>query len=270
MKGTRYVCPHFVLRTRVHSVGSCETSTPVERGANRDGDVGKSTTEEGTGVHCTVARRRRGDARHRGGTESTLAGKVSVVAVEGGSVRAPRGGMTVLAASQTPTPAQNGRALLNGKDTAMRDKALREVLLRDLGRRRASVTEAAACPGEGGEDELEALGHREGSVLQVVVDGLAEVEVVAMVTLWRQRGNNVLLTILERVEAAREVVALWRGTTGATVKRGTALGSAVRGGGGIGSALRLGRGGGVKTGLHPLMVPGGLVSLRGRCEVVHP
>ncbi|GBG65074.1 hypothetical protein CBR_g49148 [Chara braunii] len=167
--------------------------------------------------------------------------------------------MTVLAASQTPTPAQNGRALLSGKNTARRDKALREVLLRDLGGRRASVTGAAAWPGEGGEDELEALDHRESRVLQVVVDGLAEVEVVAMVTLGRQRGNSALLTILERAEAAREVVALLSGTAGATAERGTTLGSVVRGGGGVASALRLGGGGGVKTGPHPLMVPGGLI-----------
>ncbi|GBG90045.1 hypothetical protein CBR_g50138 [Chara braunii] len=107
-----------------------------------------------------------------GGLKTTLAGKVSVVAVEGGGVRASRGGMTVLAAAQTPTLAQNGRALLSGKDTARRDKTLREVLLRDLEGRRASVTGEAACPGEGEEDELEALGHRESRVLQVVVDGL--------------------------------------------------------------------------------------------------
>ncbi|GBG80758.1 hypothetical protein CBR_g31313 [Chara braunii] len=204
------------------------------------------------------------------GLSATLAGKVSVVAVKGGSVRAPRGGMTVLAAAETPKPAQNGRSLLSGKNTARRDKALREVLLRDLGGRRANVTWVAACPGEGGEDELEALGHRESRVFQVVVDALAEVEVVAMVTLGRQRGNNILLTILERAEAAREVAALLRRTVGATMERGTALGSVVRGGGGVTSTLRLGGGGGVKTGPHPLMVPGGLVSLRGRCELVPP
>ncbi|GBG90977.1 hypothetical protein CBR_g51635 [Chara braunii] len=205
-----------------------------------------------------------------GGLSTTLVGKVIVVAVEGGGIRAPRGGMVVQVAAQTPTPTQNNRALLSGKDTARRDKALREVLLRDLGGRRASMTEAAACPREGGEDEMEALGHRKSKVLQVVLDGLAEVEVVAIVTLWRQRGTNVLLTILERAEAAREVAALLRGTKGATSKRETALGSAVRGGGGIARALRLGGGGGVKTGPHPLMVPGGLVSLRGRCELVPP
>ncbi|GBG91965.1 hypothetical protein CBR_g54061 [Chara braunii] len=119
-----------------------------------------------------------------GGRRTTLAGKVSVVAVEGDSVRAPRGGMTVQAASQTPTPTQNSCALLCGKDTARRDEALREVLLRDHGGRRTSVTGATACPGKGGKDELEALNHKESRVLQVVVDGLAEVEVGAMVTLW--------------------------------------------------------------------------------------
>ncbi|GBG67911.1 hypothetical protein CBR_g1030 [Chara braunii] len=159
-----------------------------------------------------------------GGLSTTLAGKISIVAVEGGSVRAPQGGMTVLAASQTPTPAQNSCALLSGKDTARRDKALREVLLRDLGGRRASVTGAAACPVEGIEYELEALGHRESIFLQVVVDGLAEVEVVAMVTLRRQRGNSVLLTILERAEVTREVAALLRGTVGATTERGNNAG----------------------------------------------
>ncbi|GBG62012.1 hypothetical protein CBR_g28488 [Chara braunii] len=204
-----------------------------------------------------------------GGRSTTLAGEVSIVAVKGGSVRAPRGGMTVQAAAQTPTPAQNSRALLNRKDTARRDKALRKILLRDLGGRRANVTGGAACPGEGGEDELEALSHRKSRVLQVVVDGLAEVEVVVMVTLWRQRGTNVLLTILELAEVAREVAALLHETEGATAERGTVLGSVVRGGG-IACALRLGGGGGVKTGPHPLMVPGGLVSLRGRCELVPP
>ncbi|GBG85826.1 hypothetical protein CBR_g40636 [Chara braunii] len=149
-----------------------------------------------------------------GGLSTTLAGKVSVVAVKGGGVRAPRGGMTVRTASQTSTSTQNSRAFLTGKDTARRDKALREVLLRDLGGRRASVTRATGCPGKGGEDELEALNHRESRVLQVVLDGLAKVEVVDMVTLWRQRGTNVLLTILERAEAAREVAALLRGTAG--------------------------------------------------------
>ncbi|GBG68121.1 hypothetical protein CBR_g2672 [Chara braunii] len=208
-----------------------------------------------------------------GGLSTTLAGKVSVVAVEGGSVRAPRGGMAVLVASQTHTPTQNCHTLLSGnagKNTARRDKALRELLLRDLGGRCARVTGAAACPGEGREDELEALGHRESRVLQVVVDGLAEVEVVAMVTLWRQRGNNVLLTILEYAEAARGVAILLRRTAGATVERGTTLESVVRGGGGITSTLRLGGGSMLKTGPHPLMVPGGLVSLRGRCELVTP
>ncbi|GBG79308.1 hypothetical protein CBR_g29457 [Chara braunii] len=198
-----------------------------------------------------------------GGLSTTLAGKVSVVVGKGGGVRAPRGGMTVLTTSQTPMPAQNNRALLSGKDTARRDKALREVLLRDLGGRPANVTRAAACPGKGGEDELVALSHRESRVLQEVVDDLAEVEVVAMVTLRRQRGTCVLLTILEHAEAAREVAALLRGTAGATVERGTALGSVVRGGGGVTSTLGLRGGGGVKTGPHPLMVPGGLVSLRG-------
>ncbi|GBG77963.1 hypothetical protein CBR_g25894 [Chara braunii] len=121
------------------------------------------------------------------------------------------------------------------------------------------MTRATACPGKGGEDELEALGHRKSRVLQVVVDGLAEIEVVIMVTLWRQRGTSVLLTILERAEAAREVAALLRGTAGATAERGTTLGSVVRGGGGVARALRLGGGGGVKTGSHPLMVPDGLL-----------
>ncbi|GBG79212.1 hypothetical protein CBR_g29263 [Chara braunii] len=167
--------------------------------------------------------------------------------------------MTVQAATQTPTSAQNSRALLSGKDTARRNKALREVLLRDLGGRRASVTRAAACPGKGGEDKLEALSHRESRVLQVVLDGIAEVEVIAMITRWRQRGTSVLHTILDWAEAAREVAALLRGTAGATAKRGTTLGSAVRGGGGVTRALRLGGGGGVKTGSHPLMVPGRLL-----------
>ncbi|GBG63264.1 hypothetical protein CBR_g37350 [Chara braunii] len=192
----------------------------------------------------------RGDVGMRGaggGLSTTLAGKVSVVAVEGTGVRAPRGGTTFLAASQLPTPAQNGRALLGEKDTARRDKALREVSLRDLGGRRASVTRAAAYPGEGGEDELEALGHRESRVLLVVVDDLAEVEVVAMVTLRRQRGNSVLLTILKRAEVAREVAALLRGTAGAATERGAALGSVVRGGGGVANTLRLGGGSRVKT-----------------------
>ncbi|GBG77615.1 hypothetical protein CBR_g24061 [Chara braunii] len=202
----------------------------------------------------------------RGGLSTTLAGKVSVVAVEGDSVRAPRGGMTVQAAAQTPTSAQNSRALLSGKDTARRNKALREVLLRDLGGRRASVTRAAACPGKGGEDKLEALSHRESRVLQVVLDGIAEVEVIAMITRWRQRGTSVLLTILDRAEAAREVATLLRGTAGATAERRTALGSAMRGGG-VTRALRLGGGGGVKTDSHLLMVPGGLASLRGQCEL---
>jgi ATP/maltotriose-dependent transcriptional regulator MalT len=91
--------------------------------------------------------------------------------------------MTVQAAAQTPTPAQNSRALLRGKDTTRRDEALREVLLRDLGGRCASVTGATACPGEGRERELKALSCREGRVLQVIVDGLAEIEVVAVVAL---------------------------------------------------------------------------------------
>ncbi|GBG78749.1 hypothetical protein CBR_g27973 [Chara braunii] len=155
----------------------------------------------------------------RGGLSTTLAGKVSVVAVKGGGVKAPRGGTTVLAASQTSTSAQNGRALLSEKDTVRRDKALREDLLRDLCGRRASVTGAAAFPGEGGEDELEALGYRESRVLQVVVDGLAKVEVVAMITLRRKWGNSVLLTILEHAEAAREVVALLCGMAGVATER---------------------------------------------------
>ncbi|GBG59663.1 hypothetical protein CBR_g49927 [Chara braunii] len=205
-----------------------------------------------------------------GGLSTTLPGKVSVVAIKVGGVRAPRGGMAVLTASQTPTSAQNSRALLSGKDTARRDKALREVLLRDLRGRRTSVTRAAVCPGKGGEDELEALSHRKSRVLQVVVDGLADVQVIAMVTLWRQRGTSVLLTILECAETAREVAVLLSGTAGATAERGTALGSIVRGGGGITSTLGLGGGGGVKTGPHLLMAPGGLVSLRGRCELVPP
>ncbi|GBG61705.1 hypothetical protein CBR_g23220 [Chara braunii] len=154
------------------------------------------------------------------------------------------------AVSQLSSPASNG------KGTTRRDKALREVLLRDLGGRCASMTRAAACPGEGGEGELEALGHRESKALQVVVDGLAEVKVIAMVTLRRQRGNSVLLTILERVEATREVAALLRGTAGATAERGTALGSVVRGGG-VTSTLRLGGGSVLKTGPHSLMGPGG-------------
>ncbi|GBG61685.1 hypothetical protein CBR_g23201 [Chara braunii] len=205
-----------------------------------------------------------------GGLSTTLAGKVSVVAVKGGGIRAPQGGMTVLTASQTPTSAHNSLALLSGKDTARRNKALREVLLRDLEGRRASVTRAAACPGKGGEDKLEALSHRESRVLQVVLDGIAEVEVIAMITLWRRRGTSVLRPILERAEAAREVAALLGGTVGATAERGTVLGSVVRGGGGVTRALRLGGGGGVKTGSHPLMVPGGPVSLRSRCELVPP
>ncbi|GBG83482.1 hypothetical protein CBR_g37194 [Chara braunii] len=114
------------------------------------------------------------------------------------------------------------------------------------------------------------IGHRESRVLQVVLDGLAKVEVVAMVTLWRQRGTSVLLTILERAEAAREGAALLRGTAGATAERGTALGSVVRRGGGVARALRPGGGGGVKMGSHLSMVPGGLVSLWGRWELVPP
>ncbi|GBG78437.1 hypothetical protein CBR_g26466 [Chara braunii] len=198
-----------------------------------------------------------------GELSTTLTGKVSVVVVEGGGIRAPRGGMIVQAAAQTPTSVQNSRALLSGKNTARRDKALREVLLRDLWGRRASVTRAAACLEKGGEDELEALSHRESRVLHVVVDGLAKVEVGAMVTLWGRRGTSVLRPILERAEAAREVAALLRGTAGATTERGTALGTVVRGGGGVTCALRLRGGGEVKTGSHPFMVPGGLVSLRG-------
>ncbi|GBG83092.1 hypothetical protein CBR_g36710 [Chara braunii] len=205
-----------------------------------------------------------------GGLSMTLTKELSVVAVEGGGVRAPGGGMTVLVAVQTPSPAQNGRTLLSGKDTARRDEALREVLLRDLGGRCANVIRVAAWPGEGGGGELEALGYREGKVLQVVVDGLAEVEVVVMVTLRRQRGNSVLLTILERAEAAREVMALLHGTAGTTVERRTALGSVVRGGGSVTSMLRQGGGSGLKTGPHPLMVLGGLVSLWHRCEVIPP
>ncbi|GBG59874.1 hypothetical protein CBR_g66681 [Chara braunii] len=206
-----------------------------------------------------------------GGLSTTLAGKVSVVAVEVGGVKAPRGGMTVLAASQTPTPAQNSRA------HAPQRKGHREEgqspegdPAEDLGGRRASVTGAAACPGEGGEDELEALGHRESRVLQVVVNELAEVEVVALVALGRKRGNNVLLTILEHAEAAREVAALLRITAGTTVETGTVLGSVVRGGGGVTNTLRLGGGSVLKTGPHPLMVPSALVSLQGRCELVPP
>ncbi|GBG72088.1 hypothetical protein CBR_g11022 [Chara braunii] len=164
------------------------------------------------------------------GLSTTLAGKVGVVAVKGGGVRAPRGGMIALTASQTPTSTHNSCALLSGKDTARRNKALREVLLRDLGGRRTSVTRAAACPGKGGDDKLEALSHRESRVLQMVLDSIAEVEVIAMITLWRQRGTSVLLTILKRAEAARDVAALLRGTAGATAERGTAMGSAVRGG----------------------------------------
>ncbi|GBG87773.1 hypothetical protein CBR_g45929 [Chara braunii] len=204
------------------------------------------------------------------GRSTTLAGKVSVVAVKSGGVLAPRGGMTAMTASQTPTSAHNSRVLLSGKNTARRNKVVREVLLRDLGGRRASVTRAVACPGKGGKDKREALSHRESRVLQVVLDDIAEVEVIAMITLWRQRGTSVLLTILERAEAARDVAALLRGTAGATAERGTTQGSVVRGGGGVAHVLRLGGGGGVKTGSHPLMVPGGLVSLRGRCELVLP
>ncbi|GBG79949.1 hypothetical protein CBR_g30211 [Chara braunii] len=61
-----------------------------------------------------------------------------------------------------------------------------------------------------------------------------------------------------RAEAAREVAALLRGTAGATAEMGTALGCTVRGGGGVARALGLGGGGGVETGSHPLVVPGGL------------
>ncbi|GBG58709.1 hypothetical protein CBR_g110 [Chara braunii] len=118
--------------------------------------------------------------------------------------------------------------------------------------------QSGCMPGEGGEGELEALGYMEGKVLQVVVDGLTEVEVAAMVTLRRQGGNSVLLPILERAEAVREVAALLRGTVGATVERGTALGSVVRGGVDVTSALRLGGGRVLKTGLHPLMGPNDL------------
>ncbi|GBG66800.1 hypothetical protein CBR_g68786 [Chara braunii] len=110
-----------------------------------------------------------------GGRSTTLAGKVSVVAVKGGGVRAPQGGMTVQTASQTPTSAHNSRALLSGKDTARRNKALREVLLRDLGGRRANVTRAAECPGKGGEDELEALSHRK-SEKQLTKDDLEKID----------------------------------------------------------------------------------------------
>ncbi|GBG63970.1 hypothetical protein CBR_g39975 [Chara braunii] len=217
-------------------LGSCDTSTPIARGANRDGDVEKPTNEEGADVHCTVARRR------WRGPSTMLARELSVVGVEGGGVRAPQGGMTVLAAAQTRTPAQNVLALLSRKDTVRRDKALRENLLRDLGGRHVSMTKADGCPGEGGESELEALDCREGRVLQVVVNGLAEVKVVAMVTLRRQRGNNVLLTILKSAEAAREVMALLGGTAGTAVERGTMLGSVVRGGRSITSTLRQGGG----------------------------
>ncbi|GBG65780.1 hypothetical protein CBR_g52371 [Chara braunii] len=205
-----------------------------------------------------------------GGLSTALAGKLNVVAIKDSGVRASRGGMTFLAAAQTPTPTQNDLALLSGKDTARRDKALREVLLRDLGGRRAGMTRTAACPREGGEGKLEALSYREGRVLQVVVDNLAEVEVVAMVTLRRHRDNNVLLSILECAKAVREVAALLRGTAGTTVERGMTLGTAVREGGGVTSTLRLRGGSGLKTGPHPLMGPGGLVSLRGRCEVILP
>ncbi|GBG59317.1 hypothetical protein CBR_g32329 [Chara braunii] len=217
------------------------------------------TTEEVAGVHCTVARRRHGDARRRGGLSTTMVGKLNVVAVKGGCVRALRGGMTVLAATQTPTSAQNGRALLSGKDITRRDKALR-----DIRGRCAIVTTTTTCLREGGEGELETLDYREGRILQVAVDGLIEVEVVTMVTLRRQQGNNVLLTIVERVEATREVATLLRRTVGRTVKRGTTLGSVVREGGIVPVMLRLGRGSGVKTGPHLLMGLGGLISLRGR------
>ncbi|GBG66690.1 hypothetical protein CBR_g68674 [Chara braunii] len=195
-----------------------------------------------------------------GGLSTTLVGNVRVVAVKGGSVRAPRGGMTVLAATLAPTPAQNSHSLLNGKDTARRDKALGEVLLRDPGGRRSRVTGATGFPGEGGGDELEALDHRGSTILQVVVD---EVEVVATATLGRQGGNSVLLTILERAEAEREVAALLRGTAGATAERGTTLGSVMRRGGGVTSTLRREGRSGLKTGPHPLMVPSGLGKKRG-------
>ncbi|GBG60656.1 hypothetical protein CBR_g11881 [Chara braunii] len=194
-----------------------------------------------------------------GGLSTTLARELNIVAVEGGGVRAPRGGMTFLVAAQTPTPAQNGRMLLSGKDTARRDEALREVLLRDLKGRCANVTRAAACPREGGKGELEALGYREGKVLKVIVDSLAEVEVIAMVILRRQRGNNVLLTTLERAEAAREVAALLRGTAGATVEKRTALRSVMREGGSVTSTLGLGGGSGVTTGPNPPINLGSLV-----------
>ncbi|GBG59639.1 hypothetical protein CBR_g49903 [Chara braunii] len=174
-----------------------------------------------------------------GGLSTTLARKLGIVVVEGCGVRAPRGGMTVLAATQTPTPAQNGRALLSEKDTASRDEALREVLLSDLRGRHASVTRVAACSREGGKGELEALDYRDGRVLQVIVDGLAEIEVITMVTLKGQRSNNVLLTILERAEAAREMGALLRRMAGTTVKMGKALGSVVREGGSVTSTLEL-------------------------------
>ncbi|GBG63250.1 hypothetical protein CBR_g37336 [Chara braunii] len=55
---------------------------------------------------------------------------------------------------------------------------------------------------------------------------------------------------------------------GTTVKRETTLGSVMKGGGSVTSTLRLGGGSGLKRGRHPRMGPGGLVSLRGRCEVI--
>ncbi|GBG59658.1 hypothetical protein CBR_g49922 [Chara braunii] len=138
------------------------------------------------------------------------------------------------------------------------------------GRGVAVVPIKVVCPGEGGKGELEALGYRESRILQVVVNDLAEVEVVVVVTLRQQRGNNVLLTILERGEAVRELAALLRGTAGTTMERGTTLKSVVRGGGSVTNTLRLGGGSGLTTGPHSLMGPGGLVSLRGRCEVIPP
>ncbi|GBG49214.1 hypothetical protein CBR_g82858 [Chara braunii] len=175
------------MRSRTAGSKSAVYRASSSASASARDDGVDSTDGGGTKEEMGAMKMEGGSAGIRGaegGRRTTLAGKVSVVAVEGGSVRAPRGGMTVQAASQTPTPAQNSRALLNTKDTARRDEALREVLLRDLGVRRTCVTGAAACPGKGGKDELEALSHRESRVLHVVVDGLAEVEVGAMVTLW--------------------------------------------------------------------------------------
>ncbi|GBG76442.1 hypothetical protein CBR_g22190 [Chara braunii] len=64
--------PEDVIHRRLEGSGCV---APVARGANRDGDVGKPTTEEGAGVHCTVARRRHGDERRRGRTEHDAGGK---------------------------------------------------------------------------------------------------------------------------------------------------------------------------------------------------